>query len=381
MHPDNALVTFEYEGSRAVARISGSSFPRVNHASGQDRRYGHLTARLRQRGLECTVEYGLSDYIVHAELPDGSSLIISPPQELPSEHPDSPESWTVTRHRSAEPAVHEVIYDSDPDGPHAQYGGSVPHLLAAIDARLDRLGVPARAGQKRSAGEQAAGAVLYRAGFVPAVAFGGEHYYRLPSALTDPAEQQLMVTRAFSMLQAEGFHLAADPALLVPSYRLGRSHEVSLGDRLGRLAESVLGATHTSEVVASLSALTAPGDGVLRRVVEVLDTTADWGEGLGDTADHRYADRLRLIAANLDSYAIELRAIRDDLADRHTTHPDKAGAQASRTAPSVSASPRISAALAPSPSLGQRTVPIRPPTDPSARTAPPSTRPSPAPGR
>ncbi|MFD8607358.1 hypothetical protein [Streptomyces sp. NPDC059631] len=48
-----------------------------------------LCSALGQRGLEGTVEYGLSDYVVHAELPDGSSLIISPPQEPPSEHPET----------------------------------------------------------------------------------------------------------------------------------------------------------------------------------------------------------------------------------------------------------------------------------------------------
>ncbi|MFD4344030.1 hypothetical protein ACFWQ6_03920 [Streptomyces coelicoflavus] len=120
----------------------------------------HLQAAFRsmlgQRGLECTVEYGLSDYIVYAELPDGSSLIISPPQEPPSEHPESPESWMVTRHRSAEPAVYEVIYDSEPDGPHALHGGSVPDLLSAVDARLDQLGVPPRQDQERSGKERAA---------------------------------------------------------------------------------------------------------------------------------------------------------------------------------------------------------------------------------
>ncbi|MFF2013173.1 hypothetical protein ACFVWY_29445 [Streptomyces sp. NPDC058195] len=109
-----------------------------------------LCSALGQRGLEGTVEYGLSDYIVHAELPDGSSLIISPPQEPPSEHPESPESWMVTRHRSAEPAVYEVIYDSEPGGPHARHGGSVPDLLFAVDARLDQLGVPTRQEQERS---------------------------------------------------------------------------------------------------------------------------------------------------------------------------------------------------------------------------------------
>ncbi|WP_329612328.1 hypothetical protein OG244_02590 [Streptomyces brevispora] len=115
-----------------------------------------LCSALGEHGLECTAEYGLSDYIVHAELPDGSSLIISPPQEPPSEHPESPESWIVTRHRSAEPATYEVIYDSEPDGRHARHGGSVPDLLSAVDARLDQLGVPPRQEQERSAKERAA---------------------------------------------------------------------------------------------------------------------------------------------------------------------------------------------------------------------------------
>lgn len=55
---------------------------------------GHYHAALRsalgQRGLECTIEYGLSDYIVHAELPDGSSLIISPRRSRPPRPPSTP---------------------------------------------------------------------------------------------------------------------------------------------------------------------------------------------------------------------------------------------------------------------------------------------------
>ncbi|MFJ1779976.1 hypothetical protein [Streptomyces sp. NPDC088180] len=119
-------------------------------ASDPRRLQAALCSALGQRGLDCTVEYGLSDYIVHAELPDGSSLIISPPQEPPSEHPESPESWVVTRHRPAAPAAYEVIYDSEPDGPHARHGGSVPDLLSSVDARLDQLGVPPRQEQERS---------------------------------------------------------------------------------------------------------------------------------------------------------------------------------------------------------------------------------------
>lgn len=62
----------------------------------------------------------------------------------------------VTRHRSAEPAVYEVIYDSEPDGPHARHGGSVPDLLSAVDARLDQLDVPPRQEQERSSKARAA---------------------------------------------------------------------------------------------------------------------------------------------------------------------------------------------------------------------------------
>ncbi|MEU9319576.1 hypothetical protein [Streptomyces sp. NPDC048295] len=155
MHPDNALTTF--------ARISAP--PSRPAASEQAHRYAALTAALRQRGLECTAEYGLSDYIVHAELPDGSSLIISPPQEPPSEHPESPESWTVTRHPSAEPAVYEVVYDSEPDGPDARHSGSVPHLLTAVDAYLDRLDVPPHQEQERSVEGRTTGATPNRTGF------------------------------------------------------------------------------------------------------------------------------------------------------------------------------------------------------------------------
>ncbi|GGQ22101.1 hypothetical protein GCM10010140_60400 [Streptosporangium pseudovulgare] len=81
--------------------------------------------------------------------------------------------------------------------------------------------------------------MLHRAGFVSAVAVGGEPYYRLPSAMTDPAEQRRVVTRAFDILQAEGFYPTCDPALLDSSLPLARSHEMGPGDHLGDLARSV----------------------------------------------------------------------------------------------------------------------------------------------
>lgn len=146
MHPDQSSVSLQREGTRITARTSDPLHSAAG-ASGREHGYGHVTVPLRQRGLECTVEYGLSDYIVHVGLPDGSSLIISPPQEHPPGHPPGhPESWLVTRGHPDDSAVHEVIYDSEPDGPHARHGGSVPSLLAAIDARLDQLDVPSREG-------------------------------------------------------------------------------------------------------------------------------------------------------------------------------------------------------------------------------------------
>lgn len=148
MQPDQPSVSLDTESTRITAHVSDPPLRFTAASVEREHGYGHVTVPLRQRGLECTVEYGLSDYIVHVGLPDGSALIISPPQEPSTEHPPGhPESWLVTRGgHPDDSAVHEVIYDSEPDGPHAQHGGDVPSLLAAIDARLDQLGVTPRAG-------------------------------------------------------------------------------------------------------------------------------------------------------------------------------------------------------------------------------------------
>jgi hypothetical protein len=381
MRPDQTLVTLQREGTRITARTSE---PFVQEAAAdtaeREHQYSHLTTPLRQRGLACTIEYGLSDYIVHAELPGGSALVISPPQEPATDHPPGyPESWLVTRRHPDDSTIHEVIYDSEPDGPHARHGGSVPRLLAAIDARLDQLGLPSRPEPRRLAQESAADAVLHRAGFVPVVVFH-ERFHRLPSAMTDLAEQRQMVTRAFDMLQAEGIDVSCDPDLLDPSLPYPGDHEMSLGDRLGHLTRSIQAAAHTSEAVAALSELTAPGDGVLQRVVESLNTTADWWEGLGEPADPHHANRLRYITKQLDSYALEIRSMRGELADRHTDHPDKVQVRVDRVAPEEPAAPRVAAALALSPTARRTTPSALPPTS-AVRPALPPARPSSAPGR
>ncbi|MFD9403054.1 hypothetical protein ACFWA4_30060 [Streptomyces sp. NPDC060011] len=381
MRPDQTLVTLQREGTRITARTS-EPFIRETSAGTSERehQYSHLTTPLRQRGLACTVEYGLSDYIVHAELPDGSALIISPPQEPPTDHPPGyPESWLVTRGHPDNSMLHEVIYDSESDGPHARYGGSVPRLLAAIDTRLDQLGLPPRPEPRRLAQKSAADAVLHRAGFVPVVLFR-ERFHRLPSAMTDLVEQRRMVTRAFGMLQAEGFDVSCDPDLLDPSLPPPGDHGLSLGDRLSHLTQSIQSAAHRSEVVAALSELTAPGDGVLQRVVESLNTTADWWEGLGEPADPHYANRLRYITEKLESYALEIRSMHGDLADRHTDHPDRVQARVDRAVPEEAAAPRAAAALAVSPTA-RRTTSAALPSGSVVRPALPPARPSSAPGR
>lgn len=113
------------------------------------RRHAHITTPLRQRGLECDIEFGLSAYIVRVSLPDDSYLIISPPQEPASDHPPgSPEGWIATREHPDDQALFEVVYDSVPSAdpgtsqrPEAHHGGSVQPLVEAIDHRLDQLGL------------------------------------------------------------------------------------------------------------------------------------------------------------------------------------------------------------------------------------------------
>ncbi|MFC8010386.1 hypothetical protein [Streptomyces cinereoruber] len=295
MHQDDPLITIQQEGPRIIAWTSSSS-PAASEGPKRDHGYGYLTGPLRQRGLEVTVEYGLSDYIVDVTLPDGSSVIISPPQEPPSENREFPESWTAIRHREAAPAMYEVIYDSEPDGPDARHGGSVSSLLAAVDARLDQLGVPPRPVQQRSSRERAADEAPRRAGIISAISFDGERYHRLPTTMTDPAEQRRMVTRAFTTLQADRRNILCDSILLRPGTPPARPHEARLNDVL-------------------------------------------------------------------------------------TTQPDPVHSPVAPTAPPTSVPPRVSAALAPSPSAGSRTVRTRLAAEAPQRAALPPARPSTAPGR
>lgn len=372
--PDQIVVIFQREGTHVTARATGPLLPEVAPGTpDREHRYSYLTTPLRQRGLVCSVEYGLSDYIVHAELPDGSALTISPPQEPATDHPPGyPESWLVTRGHPEDSTLHEVVYNSEPGGPHAQYGGSTHRLLATIDAHLDQLGLPPRSEPLRSGQQNAADAILHRAGFIPVVR-SREHFHRLPAAMTDPVEQRQAVTRAVGMLQARGFDISCGPALIDHNLPIRDDYELSLGDRLGHLARSIRTACHTREVVAELSELTAPGNGVLDRIAEALTSTANWWQDLGAPADPLYADQLRRITRNLQVSLLEIRNLRNELADRHTDHPQ-------RSKGNRAVEPRVSAALALSPTA-QRAASASPPTTSPVPPAAPAARASSAPGR
>lgn len=62
MQPDQIAVTITRQGTRVTARTSGPPAQgNAPDAFGAEHGYAHLTGPLRERGLVCTVEYGLSD--------------------------------------------------------------------------------------------------------------------------------------------------------------------------------------------------------------------------------------------------------------------------------------------------------------------------------
>jgi hypothetical protein len=200
-----------------------------------------------------------------------------------------------------------------------------------------------------AAQETLAESVLHRAGFVQVVRYQ-DRYHRLPTGMTDPAEQRHTVTRAIDLLYADGFDVTCDPNLLEPGQAVSARHEIGLGDRVGHLAGAVAAAGHTRDVSAALSELTAPGDGVLQRVSEVLNASADWWQGLGADADPHFAGRLRYITEQLDSYFLEIHAMQGVLADRHTSHPKRGPVQPERPA-----ADRLAAARSTSPTAHRPT--------------------------
>ena len=178
MQPDQITVLFTGTAEGITAHVYGPSAPTPSAYLGNNGAlYADIREPLEQRGLPCSVDFGADDYVLVAELPDGSHLTISPPPERSG---DSPPAWLVTRTNPDED-LFEVVYDSEPGGAEAVNGGSRVALVAGIYARLDQLGVPTR--HEMDAVQARAESLLRRAGFVPVTRFRDSHH-RLPAEMT-----------------------------------------------------------------------------------------------------------------------------------------------------------------------------------------------------
>jgi hypothetical protein len=186
--------------------------------------YSHITSALGRRGVHAVVAWGLDDYVIEAALPDGSTLILSPPQDPALPHPPGvPVAWHACR---VSGSVYEEIYNSFDGGRQAQVGPSPGRLLTAVDGVLDRLGLP----PDPLASEQGNGSraceplsrqhepVLLRNGFVPGT-YHGARFHRVPDHLASRDAQRAVVSRTVDALRAAGISVCCDPALIGPNRR------------------------------------------------------------------------------------------------------------------------------------------------------------------
>ncbi|MEU4174776.1 hypothetical protein [Streptomyces sp. NPDC026589] len=242
------------------------------------RRHAHITTPLRQRGFTCDVEFGLSAYIVRVSLPDDSYLIISPPQEPPSDRPPGdPEGWIVTRERVSErSSLFERIYDSAPPAypsrapqPEALHGGSAEPLIAAIDQHLDQLGL-------------------------------------LPSSAPSTGER--------SVIAATSPH--HDSKAPVASDSGGHAPVYAYGDALLALTDQLNGTESPADAAALLHQVLDPANGLLERLGEFFEAAAekakDSEEDDGFDLSYDLADAaagVRTLTEALDTTEARMRAL------------------------------------------------------------------------
>ncbi|MFE1199592.1 hypothetical protein ACFW6E_43965 [Streptomyces olivaceoviridis] len=169
-------------------------------------------------------------------------------------------------------------------------------------------------------GDPEAHSVLQRAGFVPVNRLH-ETYHRAPTGLAQDEESHL-ATEAVARLRAVGYHVDCDPAF--GTDRRPAQYQ-PLGASVAHLAERIRQATSTDEGAEVLTELTAPCDGILDAVEQVLIAVAEFHDGLGVPAAPYTARRLCYLAeARLGVIRTDLVHTRNDLADRHAPHPGRA---------------------------------------------------------
>ncbi|MGW8697634.1 hypothetical protein ACWGOK_12025 [Streptomyces eurythermus] len=168
-------------------------------------------------------------------------------------------------------------------------------------------------------GDLEAHSILQRAGFEPVHRLH-ETYHRAPTGLPRDEETGL-ATEAAARLRAAGYHVDCDadfdtsrrPILLL-----------TLGESVADLAERLRQATTTDEAAGILTELTAPGDGILDAVGQVLTAAAEFHDGLGTDSAPYTARRLRYLAEKtLRVIHTDLVHTRNDLADQHAPHPGR----------------------------------------------------------
>ncbi|MFJ6382685.1 hypothetical protein ACIQI7_22125 [Kitasatospora sp. NPDC092039] len=169
-------------------------------------RFAPITIPLAKRGVDFTIDFETGEHI-EARLPDGSFLFAGPTfdeidEELDTAGPQN--GWFVGW---LDPRVGKVevepLYDSQFGGLDQQHGTDVAPMRAALDAHLDRRGVPTE--QDVQDRRNRAESLLRRAGFVAVTTGHQQTHHRLPSAMTDPVKRRAAVTRAIDYLRAEGF--------------------------------------------------------------------------------------------------------------------------------------------------------------------------------
>ncbi|MDX3372369.1 hypothetical protein PV387_41475 [Streptomyces sp. ME02-6987-2C] len=231
------------------------------------RHHAHITTPLRERGLVCDIEFGLNAYYVYVSLPDDGYLIISPPQEQPSDRqPGTPEGWIVTRNHPDDRALFEIIYDSAPNDdpnapqrPETRHGGSTEPMIEAIDHRLNQLGL------------------------LPHSSTPTETPPKLPASTRHPTPEPAAP------------HHSADPTA---------THVY--GDMIRALTDQLNGTESHANAAALLHQILAPADGVLA-------TLGDFFEAAAEKAKEAEEDDGFDLSYDLADAAAEIRDLKDML--------------------------------------------------------------------
>jgi hypothetical protein len=349
---ERTTITFGREGQQVTARIDGPRLRPSRPARPNPDPYQELVIAIGDRGLACGIERerGYDPY-VWAQLPGGGRLLVFKPVDM---DPQPPNAWRAVISGPGEPQP--FLWDSTEEGPDR--GAAFEQMLHAISRFLDHQDVDTRQDTRPVLNESAVASILHRAGFV-AVQDGPERYLRLPLGMTDEAEQRRAVSRALGELRFEGFEVVCPPALVDERAPSGVGFDPDLRHLAGRLATAVTEAQHSRDLVAALSEITAPQDGLLHQSAATLRATADWWGPL----DSAGAEHLRQLARQLDGVALAARDATAVLTDRHTTRPagrSNARAAAARHGPAAGTQ-HADPPLLPAPSTGSATpAPTRP---------------------